>query len=44
LCALLIGGKTEEALKAKNLPDRYTVFNGKDRWDTLDKVIKYVKG
>ena len=35
----VVGGKTEEALKAKKLPDRYTVFNGVDRWDTLDKVL-----
>jgi hypothetical protein len=34
-----IGGKTEEALKAKNLPDKYTVFNGSDRWNTLNKVL-----
>jgi hypothetical protein len=34
----VVGGKTEEALKALKLPDKYTVFNGKDRWDTLDKV------
>lgn len=39
----VVGGKTEEALKAKKLPDRYTVFNGVDRWGTLGKVIKYVK-
>ncbi|MBS5787196.1 MAG: N-acetylmuramoyl-L-alanine amidase [Clostridioides difficile] len=35
----VVGGKTEEALKAKKLPDRYTVFNGVDRWDTLNKVL-----
>ena len=35
----VVGGKTEEALKAKKLPDRYTVFNGVDRWNTLDKVL-----
>ena len=35
----VVGGKTEEALKAKKLPDRYTVFNGVDRWDTMDKVL-----
>jgi hypothetical protein len=35
----VIGGKTEEALKALKLPDKYTVFNGVDRWDTLNKVL-----
>ncbi|EMJ5512789.1 TPA: N-acetylmuramoyl-L-alanine amidase [Clostridioides difficile] len=35
----VVGGKTEESLKAKKLPDRYTVFNGVDRWNTLDKVL-----
>ncbi len=36
----VVDGKTEEALRAMKLPDKYTVFNGVDRWDTLDKVIK----
>lgn len=36
----IVGGRTEEVLKKMNLPDRYTVFNGVDRWDTLNKVIK----
>ncbi|MCR1955864.1 N-acetylmuramoyl-L-alanine amidase [Clostridioides mangenotii] len=35
----VVGGRTEEALKKMNLPDRYTVFNGVDRWDTLNKVL-----
>jgi len=37
----IVGGKTEEEFKKKNFKDRYTVFNGVDRWDTLDKVIKF---
>lgn len=40
----VIGGRTDQVLKSMNILDRYTVFNGVDRWDTLDKVIKYVKG
>ncbi|WP_304341243.1 N-acetylmuramoyl-L-alanine amidase [Metaclostridioides mangenotii] len=39
----VVGGRTEEELKKMNLPDRYTVFNGRDRWDTLDKVKKHSK-
>lgn len=37
----VVGGRTEEALKNMNLPDKYTVFIGVDRWDTLDKVRNY---
>ncbi|MCR1955443.1 hypothetical protein NSA24_11625 [Clostridioides mangenotii] len=35
----VVGGRTKEALKKMNLPERYTVFNGVDRWDTLNKVL-----
>lgn len=39
----VIGGRTEVVLKAMNLPDRYTVFNDVDRYDTLNNVVKYSK-
>jgi|GEM_PF-754729 len=37
----VIGGRTEEALKAKKLPDKYTAFNGVDRYDTLNQVLTF---
>jgi outer membrane protein assembly factor BamB len=35
----IMSNLSEEELNAKNLPDKYTVFNGSDRWDTLNKVL-----
>lgn len=38
----VVGGSTLNKLKSKNLPDKYTAFNGIDRKDTLDLVYKFI--
>ncbi|WP_024622553.1 N-acetylmuramoyl-L-alanine amidase [Metaclostridioides mangenotii] len=38
-----IGGVTVKKLKEKNLPDKYTAFNGVDRFETIDLAMAFAK-
>lgn len=37
----IIGGTSEAKFKAKGYKDNYTVFNGTNRYDTLDKAVAF---
>jgi len=39
----IIGGVAERKLIEKKLPDRYTIFAGIDRFETLEKMLAFAK-